>query len=185
MVRPIQAGMEVGRYRLDKPLARSGMGSVWLAYDQRLSREVVVKLLPRMLMADEAAAKRFDREARAMGRLRHANVVTVFDVGTADPGTGEEVPYLVMEYIEGKSLDRVLESGPMPSKRAVRVMLHVARALSAAHKAGVVHRDLKPSNIMVTPDGHAKVLDFGLARLVQGDRHAAEATLTAPGMVLG
>ncbi|MCK5377940.1 MAG: serine/threonine-protein kinase [Acidobacteria bacterium] len=185
MVGEIQAGMEVGRYRLERRLATGGMGTVWIARDRLLVREVAVKLLPRLFVTDEAAEQRFQREARAMGRIQHPNVVSIFDIGSADPGSGEEVPYLVMELIRGRSLDQIIKEGPLPARRAVGIAAQVAKALGAAHRAGVVHRDLKPSNIVISDEGHAKVLDFGLARLVQAIGHSSEATLTAPGMVLG
>jgi len=185
MVDGIREGGEVGRYRLEQRLADGGMGSVWVARDRILEREVAVKLLPRLFMTDEAAEQRFRREARAMGRLQHPNVVSIYDVGSADPGSGEEMPFLVMELIKGRSLDRIIKEGPLSSRRAALIAVQVAKALSAAHRAGIVHRDLKPSNIVVSDEGHAKVLDFGLARLVKAGGHASEATLTVPGMVLG
>ncbi len=185
MTGSIQEGMEVGRYRLERRLATGGMGAVWIARDRLLVREVAVKLLPRLFVTDEAAEQRFQREARAMGRIQHPNVVSIFDIGSADPGTGEEMPYLVMELIRGRSLDQVITEGPLPAKKAVGYAIQVGKALVAAHRVGVVHRDLKPSNIMIADEGYAKVLDFGLARLIQAIGHSSEATLTAPGMVLG
>ena len=181
----LQAGMMVGRYRLTRRLASGGMGAVWAALDERLDREVAVKVLPRMLVTDPSAERRFEREARAMGRLQHRNVVAVHDVGTADPGTGEELPYLVMELISGCSLADLIREGPLDPRRAARIMHQVAQALSAAHDAGVIHRDLKPSNVMVSADDYVKVLDFGLARLMRSDGRGIEDTLTVPGMVLG
>ena len=185
MVTELEPGMLVGRYRLQRRIATGGMGSVWVAGDERLEREVAIKVLPRMLVTDPSAERRFEREARAMGRLRHPNVVTVFDVGSADPGSGEQLPFLVMELLEGTSLDRILAEGPLPPERAVEIFSQVAEALAAAHAAGIVHRDLKPSNIMVADDGHVKVLDFGLARLTHSGGRPPEDTLTTPGMVLG
>jgi hypothetical protein len=112
-------------------------------------------------------------------------VVGIFDVGTADPGVGEELPYLVMELIRGRSLNELLDDGPMPPRLAARVVEQVALALAAAHAVGVIHRDLKPSNVMVGDGGHVTVLDFGLALLAQRAGETPIETLTSPGMVLG
>ncbi|NOZ93520.1 MAG: protein kinase [Acidobacteria bacterium] len=178
-------GMLLGRYRLLRRLAEGGMGTVWVARDERLQREVAIKVLPQIMVSDDAVRKRFEREARAMARVLHPNVVPIFDMGTADPSTGEELPFIVMELVEGTSLDRLLAAeGKLDADRAMAIAEQVARALGAAHGAGIIHRDLKPSNIMVTRGGGVKVLDFGLARLMQQDE-CPEATLTQPGMVLG
>ncbi|MFV2071582.1 MAG: protein kinase [Thermoanaerobaculales bacterium] len=185
MMTDLQPGMMVGRYRLERKIARGGMGAVWAARDERLDREVVLKLLPRILVTDQSAERRFEREARAMARLQHPNVVSVFDVGADDPGTGDELPYMVMELIKGRALTEVVEQGPMPPRQAARIVEQIALALTAAHEAGVIHRDLKPSNVMVADGGQVKVLDFGLARLAQRDGQVSEDTLTTPGMVLG
>jgi serine/threonine protein kinase len=185
MVDELQPGMMVRRYRLERQLAKGGMGTVWAARDEGLDRVVVLKLLPRVLVTEPSAERRFEREARAMARLHHANVVSVFDVGTADPGIGKELPFLVMELINGRSLREILEEGAIPPRLAARVVEQVALALTAAHSAGVIHRDLKPSNVMVGDGGHVTVLDFGLARLAEREGKAPEETLTSPGMVLG
>jgi serine/threonine-protein kinase len=185
MIEELKEGMMVGRYRLMQSLAQGGMGSVWCAHDGRLERDVAVKLLPRILITDPSVERRFEREARAMGRLQHPNVVSVFDFGSARVEGGDELPYLVMELIRGRSLDVLMRDGPLATDRALRIMEQVARALAAAHAAGVVHRDLKPSNVMVDEDDHVKVLDFGLARLNQRDGQTPEETLTTPGMILG
>lgn len=177
--------MLVGRYRLVEQMARGGMGTVWVARDERLERAVAVKVLPALLVSDPSAQRRFEREARAMGRLQHPNVVSIHDVGTADPGTGEELPYLVMALVRGESLDQLISQGPLPPRRVARIFTQVASALATAHDVGVIHRDLKPSNIMVGADDHVSVLDFGLARLAQQEGRTREETLTTPGMVLG
>jgi hypothetical protein len=177
--------MKIWRFRLERALAKGGMGSVWAAWDERLDREVALKLLPRILVHEPSVEARFEREARAMARLQHPNVVGIFDVGTFDPGVGEELPYLVMELIRGRSLTEILADGPVPARRAARIVEQVALALAAAHKAGVIHRDLKPSNIMVGDGGHVTVLDFGLARLGQREGETPVESLTTPGMVLG
>ncbi len=180
----IREGTPLGRYRLIRLLAQGGMGAVWVARDERLQREVAVKVLPTFLVSDAAVRERFEREARAMARVLHPNVVPIFDIGSADPSTGEELPFLVMELVHGVSLDRILETWTSDVERAAAIIEQVARALGAAHRAGVIHRDLKPSNIMVTDDGTVKVLDFGLARLAR-EEGCTEVTLTQPGMVLG
>lgn len=179
------AGMLVGRYRLVRLIAEGGMGAVWEGRDDRLERAVAVKVLPEMLVRDDEARRRFEREARALARLEHPNVVAIYDFGSADPGTGETRPYLVMQLVAGVSLDREIASGPLGMGRAVGLVEQVARALAAAHEAGVIHRDLKPSNIMVGAGDHVWVLDFGLARLARGAGRVVEETLTTPGMVLG
>ncbi len=185
MTTELKPGMKIWRFRLEKLLARGGMGSVWAARDERLDREVALKLLPHVLVNEPSAARRFEREARAMARLQHPNVVGIFDVGTFDPGVGEELPYLVMELIRGRSLNELLDDGPMPPRLAARVVEQVALALAAAHAVGVIHRDLKPSNVMVGDGGHVTVLDFGLALLAQRAGETSIETLTSPGMVLG
>ncbi len=185
MIIDLEAGMTLARYRLLRLIARGGMGSVWAAKDEGLDREVALKVLPPLQTSDPWAPRRFEREARAMARLHHANVVSVFDVGTADPGSGDELPFLVMELIIGQSLDHMVAEGPLPPEQVLHIFSQVARALSAAHAAGIIHRDLKPSNVMVTEADHVTVLDFGLARLQQQDGRTPEETLTTPGMVLG
>jgi Tol biopolymer transport system component len=177
--------MNVWRFRLRQQLARGGMGSVWAAWDERLDREVALKLLPRILVTEPAAEARFQREALAMARLQHPNVVSIFDLGTFDPGVGEELPYLVMELIRGRSLNELIAEGPLPARKAARIIEQASLALAAAHEVGVIHRDLKPSNIMVSDGGHVTVLDFGLARLMQREGETQIETLTSPGMVLG
>ena len=184
-MKELKPGMRIWRFRLDRKLARGGMGTVWAAWDERLDRRVALKLLPRILITEPSAEARFEREALAMARLQHPNVVSIFDVGTVDPGVGEQLPYLVMELIPGQSLSEMLGDGPLPPRLAARVVEQVALALSSAHAVGVIHRDLKPSNIMVGDGGHVTVLDFGLARLLHQDGETPVETLTSPGMVLG
>ncbi len=185
MITDLKPGMNVWRFRLRRQLARGGMGSVWAAWDERLDREVALKLLPRILVSESSAEARFEREARAMARLQHPNVVSIFDVGTFDPGVGEELPYLVMALIRGRSLNELIAEGPLPPRKAARIMEQASLALAAAHEVGVIHRDLKPSNIMVGDGGHVTVLDFGLARLTEREGETPIETLTSPGMVLG
>jgi len=185
MIKELRPGMKIWRFSLQRRLARGGMGTVWAAWDERLDREVALKLLPRVLVTEPAAEARFEREALAMARLQHPNVVAIFDIGTFDPGVGEELPYLVMELISGTSLNELLTDGALPARLAARIIEQVGLALSAAHKVGVIHRDLKPSNIMVGDGGHVTVLDFGLARLANREGETPVESLTSPGMVLG
>ena len=186
MISDLKPGMNVWRFRLRRQLARGGMGTVWAAWDERLDREVALKLLPRALVSEPSAEARFEREALAMARLQHPNVVGIFDVGTFDPGVGEELPYLVMELVRGRSLNEMIaDNGALPPRKAARIIEQVSFALAAAHEVGVIHRDLKPSNVMVGDGGHVTVLDFGLARLAQREGETPIDTLTSPGMVLG
>jgi len=182
--RELDTGMILGRYRLEKRIGEGGMGSVWRARDELLERDVALKALPSMLVTDSSAQRRFEREARAMGRLQHPNVVGIYDIGTADPGIGEDLPFLVLELVHGRPLNELIPAGPT-LRQSLRWMEQVARALASAHSAGIVHRDLKPSNIMVDPEDHVVVLDFGLARLTRREGEVPEESLTTPGMVLG
>src|SRR5207248_10941695 len=134
------------------------MGEVYRARDTRLGRDVAIKVLPAQLSASAELRERFEREARAISRLNHPHVCTLYDVGHQDG-----VDYLVMEYLEGETLADALGRGPLPRRDALRIAADVAGALDTAHRLGVVHRDLKPGNIMLTASG-AKVLDFGLAK---------------------
>ncbi len=159
------AGTILGHYRIREQLGAGGMGVVYGAKDERLERDVAVKVLPPGLLTDEHARRRFRKEALALAKLNHPNIAAVYDVGEQDG-----LDYLVMEYVPGESLGAKLRSGPLPPAQAVALAGEIASALEEAHEQGVVHRDLKPGNIVVTPKGHAKVLDFGLAKLLaRGD----------------
>jgi len=153
----------IGRFELIREIARGGMGQVFLGRDTKLGRKVAIKFL---LRDDAHFVQRFLVEARATARCTHENIVTIFEVGEH-----ERLPYMVLEYLEGKTLTEVLETKPS-MRQFCELMVPVARALERAHEHGIVHRDLKPSNIFVTARGQVKVLDFGVARLV--DRAAAE-----------
>src|SRR5215471_17231723 len=159
---PLAVGSRLGPYEILAPLGAGGMGEVYRAKDQRLGRDVAIKVLPASVSADRDRLRRFEQEARAASALNHPNIVTIHDVGT-DGG----LPYVVYELLEGRTLRDCLIGGrPSPSK-AIAYTQEIAHGLAAAHEKGIVHRDLKPENIFVTRDGHLKILDFGLAKLIE------------------
>nr|MCU0923982.1 serine/threonine protein kinase [Burkholderiaceae bacterium] len=148
-----------GRFALQRVLGEGAQAIVWLAFDQRLEREVAVKLMRAPAGADPVAVGEWLREARSVSRLNHPNIVQVYD---ADVHRGQ--PYLVFEYVSGPTLAAQLEArGALPANDAVALMIDVLDALQAAHAAGVVHRDLKPSNVLIGANGRARVMDFGIA----------------------
>jgi serine/threonine-protein kinase len=176
----------LGRYRILAPLGAGGMGEVYRAEDPRLEREVALKVIRQDALRDESARRRLRQEARALSRLLHPHIATLFDF---DHEGGVE--FLVLELVPGETLAQLLASGPLPEGRARAIAGEVAEALQAAHEQGVVHRDLKPGNVMITPRGRAKVLDFGLAHvLADTHRHAstaatADLAVTAPHALVG
>ncbi len=180
----LAAGMLVGgKYRIEKLIGRGGMGSVWSAVHTSLGQRVAVKLIAKRYAASREARHRFDLEAKAVAQLRSRYVVQVYDHGETDDGT----PYIVMELLEGESLDARLSRGPLPLAAALPILDQVARALGRAHALGMVHRDLKPENVFLTlsPDGDgeiAKVLDFGIVK-IRG--HEGVGSSTRTGAVLG
>src|SRR5215472_11554964 len=134
------------------------MGEVYRARDTRLNRDVAIKVLPAHLKADPELRARFEREAKAISSLNHSHICQLYDIGSQ-----EGVDYLVLEYLEGETLERRLQRGPLPARQALEVGIEIAEALDRAHHKGIVHRDLKPGNIMLTKSG-AKLMDFGLAK---------------------
>ncbi|MEU1514506.1 protein kinase [Streptomyces sp. NPDC005811] len=168
------------RYELVEAVGRGGMGEVWRATDRELGRTVAVKVLPPDLTRHEEFRVRFRREARTVASLNHRNVAVLHDVGE-DTTDGETTPFLVMEFIEGRTLTDALAEGPFTVERALAVGRDIADALAHSHGQGLIHRDVKPSNVMLTSGGDIKVLDFGIAKVV------AETTtrLTATGMTVG
>jgi serine/threonine-protein kinase len=181
-------GQSIGHYRIESLLGVGGMGEVYLARDERLGRKVALKLLPEHLTADETQLSRLKTEARTASALNHPNILTVYEIGAEG-----NRHIIATEFIEGITLRALLRRGRMNLHDALEIAVQVASALAAAHETGVVHRDIKPENIMLRPDGYAKVLDFGIAKLTEpelaaADRHAGTATLllqTRPGLVIG
>ncbi|MGY0003978.1 protein kinase domain-containing protein [Micromonospora sp. I033] len=151
-----------GRYRLLDRLGAGGMSVIWRAHDEVLGRDVAVKLLSPELAADPQLLHRIRAEARSAARLRHPNVVEVYDYGEVADGDGPPVPYVVMEVVEGRSLAQLLTGGPLPWRVAVLICAQVAAALAAAHRRGTVHRDVKPGNVMIAAAG-VKLVDFGIS----------------------
>ena len=156
----LAVGQRVGPYEIAAPLAVGGMGEVYRARDERLAREVAVKVLPRALSGDQERLLRFEQEARAAGALNHPSILVVHDVGSH-----EGTPFLVTELLEGQTLRERLLVGDLPARRAAEIAAEIAAGLAAAHDKGIVHRDLKPENVFLTRDGRAKILDFGLAKV--------------------
>ena len=168
---PLAPGQKLGPYEITSPLGAGGMGEVYRARDTRLGRDVAIKILPKEMSGDPARKQRFEREAKTISSLNHPNICTLHDVGSQDG-----VDYLVMECVEGETLAKRLEKGPLPLEQVLRIGQEIAAALDKAHRSGVVHRDLKPGNVMQTATG-AKLLDFGLAK--ESSPLVTAATLTA------
>ncbi|MFF6870618.1 MULTISPECIES: protein kinase domain-containing protein [unclassified Streptomyces] len=174
-----------GRYQLRDLLGEGGMASVYLAYDTALDRQVAIKTLHTELGREQSFRERFRREAQAVAKLSHTNIVSVFDTGE-DTLDGAVMPYIVMEYVEGQPLGAVLASdvrqyGAMPADKALKVTADVLAALDVSHEMGLVHRDIKPGNVMTTKRGVVKVMDFGIARAMQ----SGVTSMTQTGMVVG
>lgn len=168
---PLIGRVVEGRYRIRRRIARGGMASVYEATDARLDRVVAVKVMHAGLGDDDSFAERFVREARSAARIDHPNVVSVFDQGD----DGDDVLYLVMEYVPGQTLrDVIRREAPLPPARALALFEPIVAALGAAHAAGLIHRDIKPENVLIADDGRVKVADFGLARAASADtQHTA------------
>ncbi|MFN2385272.1 MAG: serine/threonine-protein kinase [Thermoanaerobaculia bacterium] len=177
----------MGPYEVIGPLGAGGMGEVFRARDPRLSREVAIKVLPEALSSDRDRLRRFEKEARSASALNHPNIVTIHEVGSVDSGS-----YIVMELVAGVTLRELIAEAPLPARRLLNVSAQIAEGLAKAHGSGIVHRDLKPENVMITGDGHVKILDFGLAKLTEpnptrGDetRSPTVSAGTEPGVVMG
>lgn len=173
-------GARLGAYEVLSVIGSGGMGEVYRARDPRIGRDVAIKVLAPPFAADPGRLRRFLLEARAAGSLNHPNVMAIYDLGTH-----QGVPYLVCELLEGQTLRSRLNGGALPAPKAIEVALGIAYGLAVAHARGIVHRDLKPENIFLTSGAQVKILDFGLARLLQAETASSQSTMTAPGMILG
>ena len=182
---PAVPDARLSNYRLERLLGAGGMGSVYLARDLALDRDVAIKFISPDKAGDEGARRRLIREARAAAALDHPNICTVHQVIVEPDGRA----CIVMQYVEGETLATTLRSGPLEPRLALSVTCDLAEALSAAHKRGIIHRDLKPQNVIITGDRRAKLLDFGIARVSElattttGD--ATPTSLTMPGVFVG
>ncbi|MCK4294933.1 MAG: protein kinase, partial [Planctomycetes bacterium] len=177
----IGPGTQIGQFRIEEVLGRGGMGVVYLARDTKLDRPVAIKSMPAELMEDPKARSRFSREARVLASLNHPNIATIYEELEKAEGVG----YLVLEYVPGQTLAERIASGALELEEALSIALQITEAVAAAHEHNVIHRDLKPGNIKITPQGKVKVLDFGLAKTVGGERPDQWTTTTEPGRIIG
>jgi serine/threonine protein kinase len=184
-------GRTLGHYRIVEQIGEGGMGVVYCAHDDRLDRDVAIKVLPEEVAEKPDRLARFEQEAKALAGLNHPNIVTIFSVEEA-----EGTRFIAMELVEGDSLAQTLPPGGLPLAKVFDMAIPLADALATAHERGIVHRDLKPANVMVTREGRVKVLDFGLAKLTEKaaagaagadaeDVASRVATLTGEGTVVG
>src|SRR5438128_8894695 len=189
----IAAGAKLGRYEIRSKIGAGGMGEVYLALDARLDRKVALKILPAEIASNQDRMRRFTQEAKAAAALNHPNIAHVYEIDEVD-----EQHFIAMEFIDGYTLRELIHGRQSDLTKLLRYLQHAAEGLAKAHAAGIVHRDLKPDNIMVTRDGHAKILDFGLAKLIEpqalsgrsatSDSEVATAIIrqhSTPGAVLG
>src|SRR5260221_7187478 len=185
----LTSGTKLGPYEIVSPLGAGGMGEVYRAKDTRLGREVALKILPESFASEAERLRRFEQEARAVAALNHPNILAIHDIGAQGEGPNA-APFLVSELLEGETLRAILDRGALAQRKTIEYGVQIAHGLAAAHEKGIVHRDLKPENVFVTKDGRIKILDFGLAKLVEKPGAApSEVTLTsshtAAGVVMG
>lgn len=186
MSKELEANTNLSHYRIVKKIGAGGMGEVYSAEDTRLNRKVAVKLLPTEFAKDEDRLRRFEQEARATSALNHPNILTVYDIGKY-----EDAPFIVAELLEGEELRERLNEGAISQRKAIEYAQQIVGGLSAAHEKGIIHRDLKPENIFITTDDRVKILDFGLAKLLEkidaahGSEDATKKAMTNPGVVMG
>ena len=173
----VSVGQRLGRFEVRGTLGAGGMGDVYRAHDPQLDRDVAIKALPSAFSNDPDRQRRFEREARAAASLNHANILAVHDVGVH-----EGIPFIVTELLEGETLRQQMNGRPLSPRRAIDYAIQIASGLAAGHERGVVHRDIKPDNLFVTKDGRVKILDFGLAKMI--DASGGDATVTVEGVPL-
>jgi len=180
----LEPGKTLLHYRLVEPIGEGGMGVVWKALDTTLDRDVAIKVLPAGFTNDGERAARFEREAKLLAALNHPNIAGIYGLHTV-----EQTQFLAMEFIPGEDLAQRLARGPLPLETTLDIARQVAEAVETAHDLGIVHRDLKPANVLLTPEGKAKVLDFGLAKGLDsnadGDDPSSSPTVTSLGTVAG
>src|SRR5438105_3584071 len=165
----LSAGTKLGRYEIRSKIGEGGMGEVYLAEEMRLHRKLALKVLPADLASNQDRMRRFEQEATAAAALNHPNIAHIYEIGEADG-----VNFIAMEFVDGFTLRQMIHGRQAELPKLLRYLQHTAEGLAKAHAAGIVHRDLKPDNIMVTRDGHAKILDFGLAKLVEPQGYAGQ-----------
>ena len=169
----LAAGSRLGPYEIVAPIGAGGMGEVYRARDERLKRDVAVKVLPASYSQDADRLRRFEQEAQAAGALNHPNITAVYDLGSHDGA-----PYIVTELLEGETLRARLSGGAIAVRKATDYAIQISKGLAAAHEKGIIHRDLKPENLFLTNDGRVKILDFGLAKLTQNETARARSRRT-------
>src|SRR5260370_2954648 len=190
MAKELSSKSNISHYRIVAKIGAGGMGEVYLAQDTKLDRKVALKILPGEVASNRDRMERFVREAKSAAALSHPNIAQIFEIGEH-----EGTHYIAMEFVEGVTLREKIHRERTELRKLLRYLQHVAEGLAKAHASGIVHRDLKPDNIMVTREGHAKILDFGLAKLIEppqlsgsGSSEVATAIMqqrSTPGMVVG
>src|SRR5436190_4584812 len=186
----LTAGTRLGRYEIRSKIGAGGMGEVYLAQDTQLHRKVALKVLPAEVAANKDRMRRFNQEATAAAALNHPNIAHIYEIGESD-----DANFIAMEFVDGFTLRELIHGKQTDLPKLLRYLQHAAEGLAKAHAAGIVHRDLKPDNLMVTREGHAKILDFGLAKLIEpqrlsgsGSSEVATALMqqhSTPGAILG
>jgi eukaryotic-like serine/threonine-protein kinase len=185
----IKISTQLGSYEITALLGRGGMGEVYRARDAKLKREVAIKILPEEFSRDQDRVSRFQREAEVLAALNHQNIAGIYDLHEAHGAS-----FLIMELVDGETLSDRIARGPIPIEEALTITKQICEALEAAHEKGIVHRDLKPANVKITPEGSVKVLDFGLAKAMEGGPNTVlsnsptlinSMTATNAGMIIG